>query len=196
MSERVSSLLYQTSFGPDSKQSMGRYVLYHGWNWDRQMAFFLTSFVLACRRFMFETMVLTCPLPMPLKLLYRACVPRNSTVSMCRIKDKAWRVLECNCRVERIKTDAIAMAKLAKKIKNISCNSLCYNNDCSFPWKKLGYAYHATQRARKVVGSKGMIHWSCCNADAMMSDNRRGEWNNKALCGCCFWRICHSSSLI
>ena len=29
MSERVSSLLYQMSFGPDSKQSMERYVLYH-----------------------------------------------------------------------------------------------------------------------------------------------------------------------
>ena len=52
--------------------------------------------------------------------------------------------------MERIKTDAIAMAKLAKKNKYFV--QYVYNNYCSFPWKKLGYAYHATQQARKVVG--------------------------------------------
>jgi hypothetical protein len=111
---------------------------------------FLIKFVFACRHFMFETTVLrTCPLPMPEKLLYRACIPKSSTVTiMCRIKDKAWKVLECKSQVERIKIDAIALGKLAKKW---IVRAVWKNNDF-FPWKKLGYNYHAMQQARKVLG--------------------------------------------
>jgi hypothetical protein len=70
----------------------------------------------------------------------------------------------------------------------------------------LGLLYVCLSLLLQCCGTLWFVGWcvsfdhilvkTSIHADAMICDNRRGEWNNQALCGCRFWRICHASSLI